>query len=137
MRRVFPVPAIFFLFVLVFPAVRWARRPDDALTRCPSARWRIDGHGALSCDRGRPLRPLERLSLGLPVDVHDLTAENWRALVGRTLARRLEARRLRLGHLCRRRLPELADELPVEVLARLPPGLTCGDRPRRSNPPSP
>jgi hypothetical protein len=126
MRRFFPVPVVYFLFILLFPAVRWARRPDDALTRCPPTRWRIDDDGALRCDRGRPLRPLERLSLGLPVDVHDLTREDWRALVGRTLAGRLEARRARQGFLCRRQLGELADELADEVLERLPPGLTCG-----------
>ncbi len=127
MRRFFPVPVVYYLFIILFPAVRWARRPDDAMARCPPARWRIDDDGALACDRGRPLRSLERLSLGLAVNAHDLTREDWRALVGRTLAGRLGERRARLGFLCRRRLGELADELPDETLARLPPSLTCGD----------
>ena len=126
MRRWFPLPAIYFLFTLIFPAVRWWQRPDDALTRCPPARWRIADDHTLACDRGRPLRPLERLSLGLPVDVHDLSGADWRALVGRTLAARLEARRLREGRLCMRRLQELEAELSPGVLARLPPGLRCG-----------
>lgn len=125
MRRWFPVPVIYFLFILVFPAVRWWRSPDDALTRCPPARWRIGDDGALTCDRGRPLAPLERLSLGLPVNVHNLSESDWRALVGRALAARLEARRRQEGRWCVRQLRELEEILSPEILARLPPGLHC------------
>ncbi len=126
MRRWFPIPAIYFIFTLIFPAVRWWQRPDDALTRCAPVRWRVDGDGLLACDRGRPLRALERLSLGLPVDVHDLSGDDWRALVGRAPADRLETRRRRVGRLCVRRITELDEAFSPEILARLPPGLHCG-----------
>jgi hypothetical protein len=129
MRRFFPRPVIYCLFILIFPLVRWLRRPDDALVRCAPARWRIAADGRLACGGGRPLTSLERLSLGLDVDANSLNEDQWRSLVGRTLAARLEARRRREGRLCRWRLAELGDELAGEVLRRLPDSLNCGPRP--------
>jgi len=126
MRRSSPQSLFFILFVLIFPFVRWWQRPTDALATCGAARWTIDADGQLACGAGRPLTRPERLSLGLTVDANDLSDDDWRVLVGHTLADRLEARRARAGRICRWRLSELRDVLPEEALRRLPATLTCG-----------
>ncbi len=116
-------------FILIFPLVRWIQRPGDALATCAPPQWRIRDDGRLACGHGRSLTALERLSVGVIVDANELTGEDWRHLVGRSLAGRLEVRRERDGRICRWRLSELADELPEQILRRLPDNLGCGPTP--------
>ncbi|PKN46852.1 MAG: hypothetical protein CVU59_04795 [Deltaproteobacteria bacterium HGW-Deltaproteobacteria-17] len=125
MRRTLTDLLITLPLILIFPLVRYLRRPEDALSRCGPDHWRISIGGVLTCDTGRPLTALERLSLGLPVDANTLDDADWRLLVGRAAAVRISRRRLDTGRLCRRSLSELGADLSEETLGRLPRGLRC------------
>ena len=113
------------LLVLVFPLVQELRRPSDVLSTCPPNRLRVSQNGLLTCDRGRPLKNLERLAVGLPVDVHDLGREEWRQLLGKRAAGRVAEALRRDGRLCRWSLHELTGTLSREQVENLPPGLHC------------
>ena len=113
-----------FFLVLILPLVRALQKPDDLLKTCPPGQLRILDE-VLSCGSGRPLAPLERLSLGFSVHVDELSESDWQALIGKKATARLLKRSREQEFICRYRLSELGNILSPQLLARLPPQLRC------------